>query len=510
MSCEEIPLEIGGSSHSIKLLDDLTTSLEQSFHEVHQHQKQHAFGSDEQIPPNRLPLKRRLAEFHHHQPLNTEADTLMTASSAIEKFRDITPAFVVAVFEETLVFEPGDIRPISMGHPVAQDLISAINKQELSPALMAVLRESGAPFYDGCLVVGLVDYRKQAFGVLGTGPHVPIRKEATASQMPYRNPIIAPEMHKIILRPTGASIMADINELMESFPKATDDLALEIESQIVLATHPAVCLSPDPFASEALTAFNYDRRKMNEYLEPFSVPPKTVSGLGKDIGRAPLRSAGPKLKFSDVLEGERANRRSADAEPYYGLDVKKDPGRFKDIPPNTPLFAWVQPNQRLWRTMRFESPAPQPVATHQPKKRHYTIHILLNTAGHFDVIFRRGSAAFTATDGETLRFRLPNRSAAEAYVEKLQFIMAVDGNLCVGDVSNPTVFNTAMPGAMSGARMSMGAAGQYAASQRGGPGVIPLRAGSVGKTVPPASVIPPGLNPTFSIHHNPSQAPPKK
>ena len=40
--------------------------------------------------------------------------------------------------------------------------------------------------------------------------------------------------------------------------------------------------------------------------------------------------AGQKFRLATVIEGERAAKKTADAEPYYGLDVKKDPARFKD------------------------------------------------------------------------------------------------------------------------------------------------------------------------------------
>jgi hypothetical protein len=535
------PLEITGSAHSVRLLDELSSSIEKTFEQVYQQQRQQHGGFEgEPMPPNRLPLKRRLADFRHHQPLGShrEADRRFSASSAVEKFRDITPAFVVAVFEETLVFEPGDIGPISMGHPVAQELMAAINRQELTPSLMAVLHGAGAPFYDGCLVVGLVDYRRQAFGVLGAGPSVPVvRKEANAAgAMPYRNPTMAPEMHKILLRPSSASLAADIDELVQAaFPSASDGVALEVEAQILLGTRPALCLDPDPFVGAALTAFHYDRSKMRAALEAVALPPRPrVGGAGASL----LRPSGPgRLTFAEVVEGERAARRAADAEPFYGLDVKKDPGRFKEIPPNTPLFAWVQPNQRLWRTIRFESPGPgsagaqsptTPASPSQPvKRRHYTVHILLNGAGHFDVVFRRGAAPFTALDGETLRFRLANRLAADAYIERLQFIMAVDGSVCVGDVSNPTIFNTAMPGRVA---MAMGGAnaGPFAVPAGGGvqraggaipaaavppaPGGIPLR-GTAGLGAGPAAASakpPAGLNPAFSLPAGQMPPPPPK
>jgi len=171
-----------------------------------------------------------------------------------------------------------------------------------------------------------------------------------------------------------------------------------------------------------------------------------------------------------AVESARLARRLADAEPYYGLDVKKDPQRFKEIPPNTPLFGWVQAGQRLWRTIRFESPKPVIVGDEGTamigiKRIHYTLHILLNLPATlaaassmspstsstvptlnpnppqiFDLILRVGTAPFTAQEGSTQRSTLPSRPAVDLHIERFQACMLAEGMHCVGDVSNPTVF----------------------------------------------------------------------
>lgn len=55
---------------------------------------------------------------------------------------------------------------------------------------------------------------------------------------------------------------------------------------------------------------------------------------------------GQKFRLATVIEGERAAKKTADAEPYYGLDVKKDPTRFKDS-----IYRFLSPGYHLICTL---------------------------------------------------------------------------------------------------------------------------------------------------------------
>ena len=81
--------------------------------------------------------------------------------------------------------------------------------------MMRVLKEFGAPFYDGCIVVGIVDYRKGCFGsIMSAGGGV------------------GPEMHKILLKPTYQTIIADLEFINEA--QDSENL-LELESQMLVS-----------------------------------------------------------------------------------------------------------------------------------------------------------------------------------------------------------------------------------------------------------------------------------
>jgi hypothetical protein len=251
-----------------------------------------------------------------------------------------------------------------------------------------------------------------------------------------KNPAMQPEMHKILLKPTYQTLVSSLD------PTLAPEVALDVEARLLLATSGPVCLDPSPAVGAALQQLLYDRDKIRSALDQQAQPVRGPAAPADDHYSPSGRS---RLALAAVIESNRSTKRMAEAEPYYGLDVKKDPVRFKEIPPNTPLFGWVQPNQRLWRTIRFETrPAPPDVTFAPgllPRKTHYTLHILLNMSQHqFDVIFRHGSAPFTALDGNTRRFSIATKPAVDIFIERFQQTMLLEGHLCVGDVSNPTVF----------------------------------------------------------------------
>lgn len=477
-------------------LGSLIEAIEANFEHVYQLQAlRHPFHDEPSssnptspgapVLPSRLPLKRRLAEYRHTVQSKAKGDAMERFSVgllAVERFRDLAPSFVVALFEDSFVIEPGDVGPIPYGHPVARDLVWAINRQQLTPGLMEVLVETGgAQFYDGCLVVGLVDYRKQAFG--SAQPSTGHARPSTMGLLGVvKNPAMQPEMHKILLKPTYQTLVADIDSTL------APEMALDVEAKLLLATSGPVCLDPSPAVGAALQQLHYDRGKIRSALDKLAQPMRTPAALAEDLYSPRGRS---RLALASVIESNRSARRVAEAEPYYGLDVKKDPVRFKEIPPNTPLFGWVQPNQRLWRTIRFETRPTPPDVTFAsgilPRKTHYTLHILLNMSQQqFDVVFRHGSAPFTALDGDTRRFSIAAKPAVDVFIERFQQTMLLEGNVCVGDVSNPTVFaNLAQPTGNAPLQRSLSRNTMQAQ----------FRQGSGAATGPFVNILPPGHPP---------------
>lgn len=555
--------------------------------------KQKVSANDEQILPNKLPLKRRLAEYRYSQsqgpglkktsngnlslhlsgsvgnlnatsnsppPLPSTSKQFTSNLWALEKFRDITPAFVVVIFEDSIVFEPGDIGPLPMDSPIARELYWAINNQTLSPHMIEVLREYNAPWYDGSVVVGIVDYRQGAFGIQ-TGAVAgglqgnlnnsskPMTSRSDSINLPNiigqgtssspTKPTVAPEMHKVLLRPSYASLVADV-EWLPSLGTSTTTSALdplELEAELLLATVGPLCLDPSPLVGLTMRALDWDKRKMTaclggdpggpSVLEPplrdrmtagraseapgglsraasrlggnlapiaiassfLGVAPsssrRAFTGAGSSIlftsgvsstalpssPRELLRSTRsshlPRFRMISHVEAARARRADSEQrEPMCGLDVKKDPQRYAKLlgMPPAAIFGWIQPHQRLWRTIRYElkcfdetgksvdekdsqtdtsksnqGSTPKPLSSR--RHTHTTIHLLYTALGHFDLVMRAGEEPFL---GETIRVvRFAGRQAIEHYVEGIRRLMAMEGRTCVADISHAGVLGTA-------------------------------------------------------------------
>jgi hypothetical protein len=192
-------------------------------------------GEEQHILPHRLPLKRRLAEFRHGLRRASAIANLSSNLWAIERFRDMTPALVIAVFEDSLVLEPGDVGPLPLHHPVARELVRCINAQQLTLPLLEKMREYGATLYDGCAVIGIVDYRRWAFGTAGGVPRSTIDPSPSPSGGGGGGNVTttttSPEMHKILLRPSYVTIMNDLQSVTVGM--STEE-ALEMEAQILV------------------------------------------------------------------------------------------------------------------------------------------------------------------------------------------------------------------------------------------------------------------------------------
>ncbi|KAJ7230459.1 Spt20 family-domain-containing protein, partial [Mycena pura] len=106
-------------------------------------------------------------------------------------------------------------------------LLDDIRAHRIPVDFLDIFDASKVPFYDGCMIVELLDYRPQQRS-----------KEATLDK---------PERTRVVLYPNGESLFADISSLNRKIGENwTDRDALEVEARIIFATSPPLCLTPDP------------------------------------------------------------------------------------------------------------------------------------------------------------------------------------------------------------------------------------------------------------------------
>ena len=88
----------------------------------------------------------------------------MTNPFAFDKFKDITTAFTVQLHDDGVILDPGFVGPLPYSHPTVLHLLNSINTGSLPVELFLTLLEQSVLtqqqlFYDGCVVVGVVEWR---------------------------------------------------------------------------------------------------------------------------------------------------------------------------------------------------------------------------------------------------------------------------------------------------------------------------------------------------------------
>lgn len=203
-------------------------------------------------------LKKRLAQYRNRNVAQKAAFKMNVW--AVEKFRDLAPALVIAILEGgKIMLEPGDVGPLSPRDPVAQELITCLNTNTLSLPLLYQLRLQSAPFYDGAVVFGIVDYRKsESFGTPSrTAANTNTANGTGTSASTSRS--LAPEMHKILLRPDPTQLQYDIQDFASTTPSKGGPFKLE--NALLTRTSPPLCLDPSPMVSNILRFINWERKK---------------------------------------------------------------------------------------------------------------------------------------------------------------------------------------------------------------------------------------------------------
>ncbi|KAJ7777188.1 Spt20 family-domain-containing protein [Mycena metata] len=108
-----------------------------------------------------------------------------------------------------------------------QGLLDDIRAHRIPVDFLELFDAAKIPFYDGCMIVELLDYRPQQ------------RNKETAPDKPERT--------RVVLHPNGETLFADICSLnRKNGNKWSDRDALAIEARLLLATSPPLCLTPDP------------------------------------------------------------------------------------------------------------------------------------------------------------------------------------------------------------------------------------------------------------------------
>ncbi|KAI0027040.1 Spt20 family-domain-containing protein [Vararia minispora EC-137] len=112
-------------------------------------------------------------------------------------------------------------------------LLEEIRAYRMPVDLLELLDQANVPFYDGCMIVELQDFREPRA--------VKDKKAAEEAKSGVA------DIMRVVLRPNPETLWADLRILnQKNGDKWTDQKALELEAKILLATAPPLCLHPDP------------------------------------------------------------------------------------------------------------------------------------------------------------------------------------------------------------------------------------------------------------------------
>ncbi|KAF8993803.1 Spt20 family-domain-containing protein [Cyathus striatus] len=141
----------------------------------------------------------------------------------LERTSNDPPSFTVHLHPEHWVLNNGSK---FLYHNQMAALLDDIRAHRIPVDFLDLFDAVRVPFYDGCLIVELLDYRPQR------------GQEPTPDK---------PEKTRVILHPNSETMWADICNLNTKYGcRLTDSEALKVEAKLLLATGPKLCLDPDP------------------------------------------------------------------------------------------------------------------------------------------------------------------------------------------------------------------------------------------------------------------------
>ncbi|CAH0560453.1 unnamed protein product [Brassicogethes aeneus] len=121
------------------------------------------------------------------------------------------------------------------------EFLMYINNEELPPFLLELLEQDFSYlFYNGCIIAEVRNYR-QAY------------------------PNTKCEIHHVLLRPTLRSLLADINNIVDKSSHWGKEERNQLESQLLIANKPNLCLDPDNVVSSKVYQINRCKQMWNTH-----------------------------------------------------------------------------------------------------------------------------------------------------------------------------------------------------------------------------------------------------
>ncbi|RCH79911.1 Transcription factor spt20, partial [Rhizopus stolonifer] len=291
------------------------------------------------------------------------------------------------------------------------DFLSCIKEKRLPGDLMDVFNEASCRYYDGCLIVEIHDHRSEVT-----------------------------EIKRVVMKPTAESIWTDVALLSEDWGFTwTEDIALEVEAKILIATEEPLCLDPSIQVTRLSNAVEYATmpKKLKKKLKWNSVErEQKLAKQAESMRLLTLKDKRAKRTFPfepsfskiSYLQDWRAKKQKSNAEPLPSIDLKKGKGRKALLEPVT-----LSDGKKCVRTLRFERS--------EGEQKVYTLINIYLLNGQYDGVLRWGTAYDTSIDGGNIKFNLGPEHLMEAYITQVKSTYGQFNNL----ISDHTTANMIPP-----------------------------------------------------------------
>ncbi|KAF8621878.1 hypothetical protein AX15_007435 [Amanita polypyramis BW_CC] len=237
-------------------------------------------------------------------------------------------------------------------HIPMASLLDDIRAQRIPVDFLETFDSARVPFYDGCMIVQLLDYRPQN----------------------HKDPVLEkPEQTRVVLHPSSESLWADICSLNQRYgTKWTDMDALEVEARALLATNPPLCLDPDPHLARianhvmraSMPAVPASLKRKAAAMEPEDDETDKARRIRilQHMAMRPNRTT-PSFQLFDAIQKARQNREAQQASS----PVQQPPSQYNTNGHSSP--APPLPGTPTVNGVRVQSPVEPPDDKKKAKRK---------------------------------------------------------------------------------------------------------------------------------------------
>ncbi|EKM50542.1 uncharacterized protein PHACADRAFT_213459 [Phanerochaete carnosa HHB-10118-sp] len=229
----------------------------------------------------------------------TDYNVTRSVEGLLAQHESSPPSFTVHLYPEHWTLNNGS--KFLYNNQVAS-LLDDIRAQRIPADFLELFDSANLPFYEGCMIVELLDYRPQK----------------------VKDPILVnPERSRAVLMPNPETLWADICLLNQKAGSMwTDQESLKVEAQILVATAPPLCLDPDPHLA-----------RMASHVLRVSVPKTPPSLKRKAAAMEHEEEESDKARRVKISQYLNPRHNRSTPSNYHILEIQQ---KTKESKPNVP------------------------------------------------------------------------------------------------------------------------------------------------------------------------------